>query len=164
MGDVTLNAAVDAWRNGDTPRAAELLAARVPQREQPRWAVAVLDACSARIPTTIPAEVRLVREIAATPARWPEAHDAFRGVRLLLLSVWRGPPLAHTEEEGLFWLFLALAENVAKVTYNASNSSAPFDSDVDRRVATCARWLSDWVHDADFEASVWFALTNAIPA
>src|SRR5215468_2611842 len=98
------------WRRGDS------------REERPPWALRVLDACASRLPELPPA-VRTVRTIVEIPERWREAHDAFTAVRRVVLQHPRSEP--PTVEHGVLYL----AENVAKVTYNASGEPAPFDHD-----------------------------------
>jgi hypothetical protein len=65
-----------------------------------------------------------------------------------------GPQPIHAD--GLLYL----AENVAKVTYNASGSRAPFDHNAGWWILSNARWLLDRTEDADLAARAWTALTR----
>jgi hypothetical protein len=122
---------------------------------RPGWAVAVLDECCNRL-DPIPAEVEAVRALARDPARWREAHNAFDRVRLLVLEAERTHPGVYRYRESV----LFLAENVAKVTYNASGGSAPFDHDAGWWIASCARTCVDRIGSSEFERRVWAALAR----
>jgi len=63
---------------------------------------------------------------------------------------------ARGPEHGILYL----AENVAKVAYNASGCPRPFDHDAGWWVAACARWIVERSADAGLEARVWAALTR----
>jgi hypothetical protein len=137
-----VEAAEDSWRHWDALDAGKILYERLVVNPRPAWALAVLDACCAGL-SEIPPEVQVVREIANTPARWAEAHKAFQAVRKLVLSVERRTD-AGRPEHGILYL----AENVAKVAYNASGSRAPFDHDAGWWIAKNARWIVDHSTDA----------------
>jgi hypothetical protein len=106
--------------------------------------------------SALPAEVRAVREIALAPTRWYEAHQAFQAVRKLVIAAESTAAKAIGPELGILYL----AENVAKVTYNASGRSAPFDHDAGWWVAKNARWIVDHSSEAGLERRVWAALAK----
>jgi hypothetical protein len=142
-----------SWRQGDALEAGKLLYERLEPGRRPGWAVAVLDACCSAV-SAVPAEVEAVREIALTPARWTEAHAAFQAVRMLVLLNERRSPKARTIGDEMLYL----AENVAKVTYNASGASAPFDHDAGWWVAKIARSIVERSKDSGLEDRVWKTL------
>ena len=115
------------WEAGRALDAGRLLYERVPKQQRPGWAARVLDLVRDLAPKT--PEVEQILEIARDPARWPEAHPAFQTVRRLTLET--KDPLVES--------VLSLAEKVAKVTYNASGGSAPFEHDAGWRVASDLR-------------------------
>jgi hypothetical protein len=149
-----LKSAEEAWRGGRPVEAGRVLYERLARKDRPAWALAVLDACYAD-QANIPREVEAVREIARDPSRWTEAHDAFSAVRRLVLRNEKRTAVPTDVADGLLYL----AENVAKVTYNASGASAPFDHDAGWWVASCARWVVERSPDPELDARVWAALT-----
>src|SRR6185503_4552924 len=70
-------------------------------------------------------EVSNLIEIARHPTRWSEAHSCFGALRRLTLAAEQEKPSTKTNH--LFLLYLA--ENIAKLTYNAGGYPAPFDPD-----------------------------------
>jgi hypothetical protein len=150
-----LLAADDEWHRGDTLEAGRILYERLAVADRPSWAARVLDACCVDLPK-VPPEVRSVRAIAYTPARWGDAHEAFQAVRKLVLAAERGAP----EAPGLELSILFLAENVAKVTYNASGRPAPFDHNAGWWVAKSARRIVDSSSQPGLEGRVWAALAG----
>ncbi len=151
-----MRAAEEAWRHGDALAAGKLLYERLPADERPAWALRVLDACCADL-SAIDVEVDVVRQIARDPARWIEAHEAFQAVRKLVLRGEKAARAADSLEQAILYL----AENVAKVTYNASGASAPFDHDAGWWVAKTARSIVEHSSDASLEDRVWSALAHA---
>jgi hypothetical protein len=129
-----LTEAQAAWHRGDVERAGHLLYRSRAPAARPRWAGEVLAAASRGLQT--PPEIRHVLELAANPVRWHEAHKAFNAVRLLTLQQEK----AGRRRDELFYALLFIAENTAKVTYNASRQPAPFEED-------CGDWIALNVRD-----------------
>ncbi len=111
------------WEAGRALDAGRLIYERMPTRQRPAWAARVLEAVRGLIPKT--SEIERVLEIARDPPRWGVAHDAINAVRALTANA----------KDPLVEAVLHLAENVAKVTYNASGGPAPYDRDAGWRVA-----------------------------
>jgi hypothetical protein len=148
--------AKDHWRRGgDALLAGRCLYERLAVHDRPSWACGVLDACSAGL-SALPAELRTIREIALTPNRWHEAREAFQAVRKLTIAAESTTDNAGAPELGILYL----AENVAKVSYNASGCSALFDHDAGWWVAKNARWIIDQSSEMGLEKRVWSALSG----
>jgi hypothetical protein len=120
----------------------------VPNDRRPQWAAAILEACCNRV-RSVPEPVQHVLELGRNASHWKLAHDAFSGVRQLTLAAERGPM------DRLSHYLLYVAENAAKVVYNASGSSAPFDSDCGAWLVRCAREFADCENDPQFAESLW---------
>lgn len=90
----------------------------LPNDLKPYWSGLVLSTFSNYI-KEIPISVWELHSIIGDKNRWSEAHAQFSKIREFLLHH------KHFPHES----FLLLAENIAKVTYNASNQPAPFDAD-----------------------------------
>lgn len=147
-----LLSADELWHRGDALVAGRILYERLTPKDRPSWAARVLDACCVAV-GTVPPEVQRVRDVAFTPSRWSEGHAAFQGVRKRVIEAERRPP---TLELGV----MHLAENVAKVTYNASGCSAPFDQDAGWWVAKNARWIVERSTQDGLGSRVWAALAG----
>jgi hypothetical protein len=97
----------------------------------------------------IPA-VEAVYETAVADRRWIEGHDVFDTVRRL--------SLAHERSGGaprLTGLVLDVAETVAKITYNASGASAPFDYHAGWHLAPRVHAFAAEIGDAGFTERLW---------
>lgn len=146
------SAAREAWGVGDDIRAGELIYERIPPHRRVPWASGLLALFCSRI--SPPPAVTAVGEIAASEPRWHEAHGAFDAVRLLTLDQER----LGVAKDGPLYGLLLLAENVAKVIYNASGHPAPFDHNAGWWLPQNARFLIRQLHDIEFEKLVVDAL------
>jgi len=90
----------------------------VPNMVRPNWAGLVLSRFDKYL-KKVPNEIRELFEIIENKEKWKLAHGQFTKIRML--------NLANTDKD--FEQYLKLAEKVAKVTYNESGESAPFDFD-----------------------------------
>ena len=111
-----------------------------------------------RVPA--PAAVEAIVAIAAAPPRWAEAHAAFSAMRTLTLEAERGASGASPALRAVLYL----AENAAKVTYNASGRPAPFDADAGHWLASNLRLVVERLADAQFEERAWLALSSHLDA
>jgi hypothetical protein len=145
------------WAGGRALDAGRLLFESVPPAEQPAWAARLVVLCRRLAPRVAPVENVLA--IAADPARWDEAHAAFRAVRARTVRFER--PGAPPRPIALGVLFLA--ELTAKVTYNASAPIGPFDEDSGWWLAVNLRSIVEQVADAGFEERAWRALADHLP-
>jgi hypothetical protein len=84
-------------------------------------AVEGLEICCSAVETS-PHEVRAVAKVGRSD--WSRGHDAFDAVRILTLAAEKIPP-AHRADH----LLLFVAENAARMIYNASGTKRPFDDD-----------------------------------
>jgi len=89
---------------------------RVPRGVQPCWGGLLLDRCLEVIDTVI--QIKELSRVIDNPQKWLQAHHLFTEIRKYGLE--------HPEYQPA--PFLLLAEKIAKITYNATNPSAPFDA------------------------------------
>lgn len=99
----------------------------------------------------IPSEVSELILIIDDKERWREAHGQFSKIRQFLLKHKVYKPEAY----------LLLAENVAKVTYNASGQPAPFDSDSGWWIPKCALQVASYFADDKLEESILSAILTS---
>jgi hypothetical protein len=71
--------------------------------------------------------------LASDESSWPLAHAAFSNVRAVTLIEEKAPGTLNRRSARL----LFVAENAAKVIYNASQAPAPFDQDAGWWLAKC---------------------------
>lgn len=152
--------AASSWSEDNAADAGRLLFESLPTRMQPAWAREILAAVVRRTGLSSPA-IDFVERVASDPAAWPKGHDAFDAARDETLS------FQHLREtrtlsprEDLMERQLLLAELVAKVTYNATDTDAPFDRDSGWWVATCLRDVLDEIGDDAFARDMWVLLSR----
>jgi hypothetical protein len=141
------------WASGQARRAGSAIYEAISGPHRPAWAADILELSCSRL-ADVPAPVRAVAEIARDPLRWREAHAAFSAVRKLTLA----------EEKShaggvVYELVLFVAENAAKVVYNASGQPAPFDYDCGYWLVGCLRELVEAVGSLEFEQRAWGVLS-----
>lgn len=115
----------------------------IPNDIRPGWAGLVLsrfDHYIKNIPTSISELYLIIDDINS----WKEAHEQFTKIRVF------GLENKNYEPEN----YLRLAELVAKVTYNASGQSAPFDSDSGHYIASLALKVTEYFDDNRLEEEV----------
>ncbi|MBK7307686.1 MAG: hypothetical protein IPI88_12065 [Chitinophagaceae bacterium] len=93
---------------------------------------------------SIPKPVFELYSIIDTQDNWKNAHSQFSKIRQFLLDHKTYQPEAY----------LVLAENVAKVTYNASNEPAPFDNNSGWWIPSCALQAATYFEDNKLEEEV----------
>lgn len=150
MDKTFLDQAWPLWRAGQLIDAGHLLFESMPEQDQPRWAIRLLKFAVARSGISSAPVENLLR-IADDPARWGEAHDAFRQLRRAGLALDRQN---LTDEQHLLLRLLCVGEITAKVVYNASGFPAPFDHDAGWWVASIFAHFLDRTGDATEQAWV----------
>ena len=146
-----LEAARHDWDAGRLLQAGRLLYERLLPEQRPGWAAAALELVRSRFPPT--AAVDTVLALAGDTSRWHEGHAAFQAVRYLTLLAEREAKPAQPDPR--YYSFLMLAENTAKVIYNASGSPAPFDRDSGWWVVCCLHSLVGLFDDPGFSSEAW---------
>lgn len=74
-------------------------------------------------------EVLDVVAVGSQPSMWTRAHDAFDEVRIRTLEVERDLLVPSRSDPSPEYLLLFVAENAARLLYNATNPVDPFDAD-----------------------------------
>jgi hypothetical protein len=144
----SVSKALQLWNSDQGTGAGSLLVEQIPVGVRPYWAAKILDLC--RPLTHCPLEVHAVHVIASHRPLWRWGHVAFGFVRRLTV---RYENAKGTDE--VYGGLLYLAENVAKVTYNATDPPDPFDDDAAAWVVACLRDLVNKVNRPEFEAKAW---------
>jgi hypothetical protein len=136
------------WDSGEPIKAGEILYEHIRNDHRPVWAAAVLAYCQESFPLF--PEIQTVLEIANESKRWPEAHEAFQAVRRLYFLQSEAP---------LDQDFLYLAELVAKVTYNASGRSAPFDHNSGWKLVAALHKICSIQNNSKFSDGAWYVVS-----
>jgi hypothetical protein len=129
--NTTFKDARTAWLAGRHLDCGRVIYESLTPHQRVRWASAVLSFCIEHSPS-VP-EVNSVAALAQDENSWPLAHAAFSSVRAVTLIEEKSPGSLDPRSARL----LAVAENTAKVIYNASQASAPFDHDAGWWLAVC---------------------------
>ena len=119
----------------------------LPNDIRPGWAGLILSRFDNYV-KNIPVSIKELYPIIDTKDRWKEAHGQFSKIRRFLLDNKNFQPEAY----------LLLAELVAKVAYNASGQSAPFDSDSGHYIASLALKATELFDDNRLEEEVTSAI------
>jgi len=123
---------------------------KIPHDLTPSWAKSILIIFNSYI-ENIPTEVSELLSLIDDKNRWKEAHDQFHKIRQFLLKHKSYQPEAY----------LLLAENVAKVTYNASGYAAPFDSDSGWWIPSCALQAASYFEESKLEEKIISAISSS---
>jgi hypothetical protein len=148
------------WESGDVFQAGVLLYERIPRLLRPQWGAELLEVVSRSIFNA--PEIEAVIAFARTPEQWADgldhksnaAHNFFDAVRHLTLQIER------QEKRQPFESVLLLAENVAKVTYNAYRYRAPFDHDAGWWITANLKSIIDTMNNLEFTSVALPALFN----
>ena len=152
-----LERAAEYWRGRQPLEAGKLLFENLPANVRPKWASRILKLVLGRSGIRLPA-VERVLYIADHTTEWKNAHRAFSKVRKSTLGLDRLRARGLTKKQELLGWLLALAELVAKVTYNATNPSDGFDEDSGWWIAPCVKDFLESLNDNEFSKVAWSAL------
>lgn len=140
-------------------REGERICASLSREELVAWAGQVLEAASALCEPV--SEVKAIVDATKDRSQWSSCMPLFSATRALLLRAERG----STDRATICLLYLA--ENVAKVTYNASDGPAPFDAEAGAWILDCAvrllGALSDRSRGASLEALLGVRIDETAP-
>jgi len=147
---------------GNLLEAGMILFERIPLPFRPLWGADMLAFASQRVSGVT--QIQDVIAFARTPSEWADtaskdtgkkAHNFFDSVRRLTLEEER-----KDKKDNLYINMLLLAENVAKLTYNAYGYGAPFDHHAGWWIIANIKRITDIVNETDFSATAWKVLTN----
>ena len=108
----------------------------VPSIVQPNWASLILSRFDRHL-EKVPIEIIELYEIIDDSQKWKDTHKQFGAIRNLTLK----------NKNADFEIYLLLAECIAKITYNSSGLTAPFDSDSGFYIPSLALKFSDTISD-----------------
>lgn len=115
----------------------------LPNDIRPFWAGIILSRFDSYI-EEVPESIRDLYPIIDDKSKWKEAHKIFSGIRIFNLENKNYKPENY----------LSLAELVAKVIYNASGESAPFDSDSGHYISSLALKTVEYFDNERLEEEV----------
>ncbi len=115
----------------------------IPNDIKPGWAGLILSRFDNYI-NIIPVPIQELFSIIDNKDRWYEAHGQFNKIRCFLLENKDFQPETY----------LLLAERIAKITYNSSCQSAPFDNDSGYYIASLALQTAEELDDDRLEEEI----------
>lgn len=125
-----------------------LFYAALPNNLRPIWAVNVLTLCQEQLPP-IP-EIVFTCELGTQAEHWSKAHQAFQQIRKLTLKSEQ-----LTLKDSTYHAILYVAENAAKVIYNATIPHDSFDYDCGEWLVYCFRHFVSQVNSQNLEKASW---------
>jgi hypothetical protein len=149
---ISLAEADRLWQCGHALEAGRLVFGAVPRAERPQWAAGILRFAISSNGGT-PTAIRPVLRIADNPQHWHEAKSVFSALRSTVLDLERRPTRSVQQELLLCQLYLA--ENVAKVIYNATRPLDEFDEDSGDWVVACLKSVLDLLQDDKLPQAAW---------
>lgn len=110
-----------------------LIFENVPDNLKPFWSGLILSRFNSHV-KNIPDSIKELYQIIENENRWTEAHVQFSKIRQFVLDNKYDLPNSY----------LLLAEKTAKVTYNASGQSAPFDANSGWYISSLALQIANY--------------------
>ena len=156
-----INLAHSLWVSGDALEVGRLLFEELSAFETVQWAIAILRTvykhCDNRNETILE-----LLSLADSPSEWHRAKSIFNRIRDELLAVEEvvGEEECHTSTYDPLLIMLYVAENAAKVMYNATNPTDPFDEDSGWWLAQCLMQYLDCVKQPKLAEEAWASLTS----
>jgi hypothetical protein len=156
--DASSFAAVRAlWDAGKALQAGRILFEAMPEQERPVWAGDILRFCC-NYSSTVPAEVAAVLDLTRCNSEWHRGHEVFDTLRRLTLRIERDQVAADTITRGI----IGVAENVAKVVYNATSPGDPFDAESGWWIVSNVYWMHQHITDETFAERAWIAMSSRV--
>jgi hypothetical protein len=150
------------WEGGRALDAGELIFESLPAETRPIWAAGILRLVHESGGRNCFA-IQVVLEIADDPTEWASARGAFLKLRKETLRLERS--WFSSRKQRLLLLQLYVAENVAKVLYNATNPADEFDGDSGWWIAKCLRDFVEMCDDQELsKAATRTLLSGSIDA
>jgi len=150
-----LKEAAAFWDNGQPLEAGRIIFENLAAEKRPKWAARLLDVVVEWSGSQV-APIEQLRNIAMDRQKWQFAHKAFSIIRDATLELER--ERNRSNDQAFLLSQLYLAENVAKVIYNATNPPDEFDEDSGCWIARCLRDCVDRTHNDEFAKAAWIAL------
>lgn len=149
--------AIDDLRQGwlrENREACAALAAQLSCQAKPIFASEALAACLDAVPGHD--ELSQVVRIGQDRGRWAEAHLAFNSVRTLTLKSER----ETQDSSDPHYVILFVAENAAKVIYNATSPPDPFDDDSAAWLLLVLAQMARCTRSTQLEENVWHSFSR----
>lgn len=147
------------WDGNRGYEAGILICPHVPCLLQPRWAFGILRLVIQKAGVSTPLFDEL-EEVALTPSKWGNAHRLFSEVRKVKLK--HDKMIGQTGAVDEFSSVLAIAEQTAKVIYNATSPLDKFDEDSGAWIIAMFRGFVSYYDDDRFSEEAWEAVCDGV--
>jgi len=149
------NKAIQLWEAGQTLEAGRLICEDLSPEARVEWAANILRLVVERAGIECPS-IDHVLSIAKHPLEWKTAHDANSVARNQASELCE--IRVRSAEQNLLLSSLTLAFLVARVIYNATDPSDPFDEDNGWSIASSLKKIVEMLDDSEFSQSSLSAL------
>ena len=149
-----LNSLRCRWTVDDSTALCRIIYDAIPIKQHPDWAGAILLYAAGDEPLCV--ELARVVDLSFDDRKWIEARGAFQAVRQLTCQNVKLNKLDSWQQ-----LILDIGETAAKVIYNASGGSAPFDYHAGWLMAPRVKKLAEYIGQQKFEDDCWQLLIRS---
>jgi len=156
--DSILKRAYDLWMSDQALEVGKIIYERLPDEIRPIWAATVLEFALPFV--TMRPEMERLLEMVKNKEQRKDAHKLFEVIRSLTLCEERSKA-PRSRQATIDFSALYLAENVAKIVYNASNPDDPFDHDTGWWIPVCLSHLIQKIGNGELMEQAWVMLSNA---
>ena len=139
-----MDASRHLWDEGHLLQSGRVLYESMKDDQRVKWAANILWLCTDRV-NSVP-EINQLLECASDPRQWKQCHQVFQQIRAITLETEKNPE-QHSQE---FRALLDVAETTAKILYNASHETAPFDYHAGWRLPLQVKKIMDVLQDQAF--------------
>lgn len=147
-----LTEAKQHWDNDRGYDAGRLICEHISLQVQPHWGARILRFMMQRASISHP-ELDCVTHLSTTPSEWSRGHDVFRKVRQVTLQ--HDKQSKRTSADDTHSWVLAVAEQTAKVSYNATFPLDEFDDDSAAWIVACLRGFASTMNVSGLLNEAW---------
>ncbi|QDU45271.1 hypothetical protein Mal52_37630 [Symmachiella dynata] len=140
------------WEDDRGYDAGRLICEHISPQVQPLWGGRILCFMMQRAKVSDPV-LDCVKRLSMTPSEWGNGHDVFTKVREVTLQHDKLSKESSADET-LSWI-LAVAEQTAKVSYNATFPQDEFDDDSAAWIIACLRGFASVMNEYCFYEEAW---------
>ncbi|MEQ8638686.1 hypothetical protein [Gimesia maris] len=138
------------WDKGRSLEAGQIIFNNIPTDLKPKWSLAILDLAVLKSGTHF-GPINTLQQTGREPQKWNLVRDVFSSIRKKTLELEQSDCISHEQKELLYLLYLA--ENVAKVIYNATKPLDEFDLDSGAWIVSCLKDCIDISKNDQFAES-----------
>ena len=149
--------ALEAWESDRPLEAGRIIFGRFSNDDRPQWAANVLQKVLQRMTVTSPL-VETALHVASDKAAWHRGHAVSSEIGRTLLDLEKVK--CPSKEQILLINILWLAVIVARVSYNSTVPSDPFDDETGYCVASILKSILNLVDDREFSKRMWTEISG----